>query len=319
MIKRYKPMVPTLVEQTPKGLDWVYEVKYDGFRCLLYIEQSGISLISRNLNNLSDSFPDVIAIIEKYIPVFSKYLPIVLDGELVILDSIYRANFEKIQLRGRTKNSTKIKQLAEQFPASYCGFDLLVLNGKEIVSESYLLRKQKLAQLFNELDDLYKLTNTRLYYVTSTNDIDNLWRNISEENGEGVIAKRQNSNWQEGVRTTNWLKIKNWKVATFIILSVDKKNGYFNVGLIKGDAVQFVGLFSHGLSSDERQALFEIVRNNAIKEDKQYIYINPSICVDLQFLDWYNGELRQPRFSKFRLDKKWEECTWEEALKQSMR
>lgn len=319
MNKYYKPMLPTLVESIPVGSDWIYEAKYDGFRCLLYISEERIELISRNLINISSSFPEILNEIKEKQDIFEKYIPLVLDGEIVILESQLRADFEKIQVRGRTKIEKKINILANEIPAQYITFDILMVNGLPLMKEPLLKRKEHLSILFSDLNNTEQLQKSKLLKIQYFNNTEDLWSIIVAEYGEGIVAKRGNSTWDEGTRTKNWLKIKNWKKANFIILSYEKQNGYFHVGLLKEREVFHAGLFLHGINEEERTALYQIIKANAAKEDSKFIFIKPSICVELLFLDWYKDEIRQPRFSQFRLDVKWEACTWEEARKRTMK
>ncbi|WP_230474444.1 non-homologous end-joining DNA ligase [Calidifontibacillus erzurumensis] len=317
-----KPMVPTLVDTIPSGAEWIYEPKYDGFRALLYIFEDQVELISRNLKNLSTVFPEIISYVQNLLPGLQTYLPFVLDGEIVILESQYRASFEKIQERGRMKNKKKISQFINVFPADFIAFDLLMVSGRRLNHMPLMGRKEELASIFFtilENSQVQKRHTTHLKLIETFDDNELLWSKIVSENGEGIVAKRVTSKWIEGARTTNWLKIKNWKRANFFILSLEKQNSYFHVGLIKGDSIVHAGLFFHGLNEEERNALTEIIKKNAMKEDAKFIYLKPSICVELLFIDWYKAEIRQPRFSRFRFDIKWEDCTWEEAQKRSMK
>jgi len=314
-------MVPILVDEIPKDSNWIFEAKYDGFRCLLYILEDRVELLSRNLKNLSESFPEIIYEITKKKTALSQFLPLVLDGEIVILESQYRASFEKIQLRGRTTTKSKISALAKDFPANFIVFDILHVRGASIMKAPLLERKVSLSDVFKSMK-IHKINNQEHSPVSLINFFENsdeIWTNIVTENGEGIVAKRKNSTWSEGTRTLNWLKIKNWKKANFFIISLEKQNGYFHVGLLKEGEIIHAGLFSHGIKDEERQALNQIIKSNAVKEDSQFIYIDPSICVELLFIDWYKNEIRQPRFSEFRLDINWEACTWEKARKYSMK
>ncbi|WP_458412880.1 non-homologous end-joining DNA ligase [Schinkia sp. CFF1] len=316
-----RPMLPTLVESIPEGSDWVYEAKYDGFRALLYLYEDRIELISRNLKNISNAFPEITKDIRAKIDILKYHLPLVLDGEIVILESQYRASFEKIQIRGRSKNGSKILTLANDFPAHFIAFDLLMISGVPIMEKPLQKRKESLLDVFNEIElhcNGKPGYDSKLKNIQFFNSSEEIWRKIVFENGEGIVAKRINSTWVEGSRTLNWLKVKNWRNANFFILSFEKQNGYFHVGLLKGGAIFDAGLFLNGMSEEEILALQKIIKANAVKEDSQFIYIKPSICVELYFLDWYKDKIRQPRFSRFRLDLTWEACTWEEARKQSM-
>src|SRR5690606_16320988 len=101
----------------PIGDDWVYEVKYDGFRCVLHWHQDGsIQLTSKNNKNLTDNFPEIVQFCKENAAAIQTLLPLQLDGELVILNNEYQANFSWIQKRGRLKNKEKIQETAIKRP-----------------------------------------------------------------------------------------------------------------------------------------------------------------------------------------------------------
>jgi bifunctional non-homologous end joining protein LigD len=312
-----KPMLPTLTINIPEG-PWGYEIKYDGYRGILYWDQTDISLISRNGNNLNESFPEIIAYLKSIQDRLSLFLPLTLDGEVCILESNYRGNFELIQQRGRLKNLVKIKELSAKHPAQFLVFDMLRLTGENLQRLSFEFRKERLKHLFKEallpLEVSYKGKDL-LQYIPYQKNAEIIWQKAADSNAEGIIAKRYDSIWSPGQRTKDWLKIKNTKSASFVICAYDKENGYFQVAVIKDGVLVSVGLFSHGIGPAEREALIQIIKQNKIKEENQWIYIKPSICVELQFLEVYKDQLREPRFIQFRFDINWEDCTWEALLK----
>ncbi len=107
-------MKPITTELAPTGDEWCYEVKYDGFRCVLVWTKDSIQLLSKREHDLTNQFPEIIAFCKKHEQTFSAYLPLIFDGELVTLNQAYQANFPLIQTRGRMKrqekNSTRSKQ-----------------------------------------------------------------------------------------------------------------------------------------------------------------------------------------------------------------
>lgn len=313
-----KPMLPTLVSELPKGDEWRYEVKYDGYRAALSLTKDRIDLVSRNLHSINETFPDIIEGVRPILDQLSSELPIYLDGELCVLTSDHKADFETMQTRGRTKNQQKIKKLAERRRADYVAFDLLECNGQNLRSKPYAERKQQLGQLFSSLGlplDVHRGAPHPLHYVPYYTDGDHFWQQIKAWDSEGVVAKKTNSTWISGKRTRSWLKIKNWKTACFFITAYDKDNGYFHVAVLREEEPYAIGVFSHGLEGEERTALIDIMRKNQKEETVNTIMMEPSICVDLQFIELYKEGLRQPRFKGFRLDKNWEDCTWEAVLK----
>ncbi|KKI93948.1 ATP-dependent DNA ligase [Bacillus sp. SA1-12] len=312
-----KPMLPTLHSEIPEGADWVYETKYDGFRALLHLSKQSIELISRNEKSLNVTFPEIIEEIRELQQKLEPFLPLVLDGEIVYLTSKHFSYFEQLQIRGRLKNKEKIKEASNEFPCKYLAFDLLEINGKQLFADPLRMRKEQLQKLFQaiqlQITVDHKLPNL-LQYVPYNTHYTKLWEEMKLEDGEGIIAKQLKSKWEAGTRTKQWLKIKNYKYACFFITGYDKKNGYFHVGVFKGEDIIQAGVFSHGISSEEREALIKIIKDNKFSETPSFVEITPSIVVEIQFLSLYKGQLREPSFLSFRFDIEFEECTWDQLL-----
>jgi bifunctional non-homologous end joining protein LigD len=312
-----KPMLPTLRSEIPTGADWVYETKYDGFRAILTISSTSIDLVSRNEKSLNDTFPEIIVEISQLQQKLEAFLPLTLDGEIVFLTSKHFSNFEQLQIRGRLKNKEKINEAANQFPCKYLAFDLIESDGKPLQTKPLKTRKEELQKLFEAINlpaSIEPSLPNLLQYVPYTPHYTTLWDEIRLEDGEGVIAKQLKSKWENGVRTKQWLKIKNYKQACFFITGYDKENGYFHVGVSKGEETFQAGVFSHGIFSEEREALIKIVKENKRDETPTFVKIDPAIVVELQFLSLYKEQLREPSFFAFRFDKHIEECTWDQLL-----
>ncbi|KZE63472.1 hypothetical protein AWM68_15785 [Fictibacillus phosphorivorans] len=318
MINRFlKPMLPSLSTDLPKGENWVYEVKYDGFRCLLYWDESSIIMTSRNGHELHTIFPEIPYYLKNLQGKIKHLLPLLIDGELCILENQFKASFEQIQKRGRLKQNDRIKKASELFPSSFCSFDLLALEGKYIYQQLFLQRKEKLQHLLHMLGvhtDEVSLTSP-INYIPFTSDKVKLEKTVQTHESEGIVAKDITNKWSPGERANKWIKVKNLRVNTFFILGYDTENGFFHVGVIKDQTVFFTGLFSHGISPEEKEALIQIVKKNQNGKSGSFISLEPSICVDLSYLELYKNQLRQPRFVSFRFDVHWEECTWESLQK----
>src|SRR5699024_12115159 len=106
-----KPIASTTI---PSGKDWIFEIKYDGFRCVLDWDRDNIKLTSKNNKDLTDQFPEIVEFCLAKQDLLKSFFPIRLDGELVILNTAFQANFTEIQKRGRLKNPYKIKQLRSE-------------------------------------------------------------------------------------------------------------------------------------------------------------------------------------------------------------
>jgi DNA ligase D-like protein (predicted ligase) len=306
-----KPMLPTLVHNQPKGIGWCYEVKYDGFRCQLHWENNQLRLYSRNGNDLFLTFPELKALADLLLERFNN-VNIVLDGELCFLDNECRSNFEIVQSRGRLRNSDKIRIASLKYPVTYLAFDLLVMDGEEIFKLPLFKRKELLEKHFSLLQRHLPMT---LRIVQTNESYEQLWKKVKEANGEGLIAKQSKSTYLPGTRSKHWLKLKNYKQINVIVTGYDKRNGYFIVGVCKGSDVITVGSFSHGMKPEEKQALMKIIDSNGEKNGNNQVVVNPSISVTLSIIGLYKGSLREPSFTRFRLNERWEDCTWENLIK----
>lgn len=309
-----KPMLPTLAFEPPTSKTWSYEIKYDGYRALLFIhEDFSIQLISRNGNSLLEQFPEIPTYLHTLRDRLEDDLPLILDGELVILDSPFKANFSKLQNRGRLQNKEKISAASANEPCKYLAFDLLKWKNIDYLTTSYLTRKERLKEFFdsNRLQATVGPELDVLQFIQQVEDFKKLWTNVKAYKSEGVIAKRNDSNWKPDKRVKEWLKIKNYQKGLFFLLKYDKKNGYLHVGVIRNHTVFQVGLVSHGMSSTIREALLQVIKANKSNEDNEFLYVPKGICMELSFLELYKEQLREPRFIQFRFDRKWQECTWE--------
>ncbi|WP_369692300.1 DNA ligase D [Halalkalibacter krulwichiae] len=303
----------------PPEEGWLFETKYDGFRCLLVWEQKTPQLLSRNEKILNKQFPEIISFCETIYPTIKSLLPIVLDGELVYLLNNHHSDFKQVQLRGRMKTISVISKHAASFPCHLVVFDLLKKEGTSLSNEHLLIRKKELKTLFNSLHLPVTLNygnNARLQMIVSENNSKKLWEKVQSYNGEGVIAKRETSIWEGGRRTNNWLKIKNYRYVSVCLTKYDQKNGYFHGSIFKIDQLVDVVIFKHGLSKEEEKTLQNFFKTNGEKGSDTTWELEPSICVKVACIDFDGKQLREPHFHTFNFEIEPSECTWEAMLRQ---
>ncbi|WP_238457904.1 DNA ligase D [Alkalihalobacterium alkalinitrilicum] len=300
-----KPMSPTLSFDTPIDSKWKYEIKYDGYRCLLKWSNTEFILISKNGRILNEQFPELVQASQNIQASIENLFPIELDGEIVVLENELKGDFEAIQRRGRLRNEETIVTEAKSRPVTLCLFDLLEIKGKSLKNEPYLTRKEKLFNLFEKSN---LKTETVFKYIPACDSFSTIWEQVLQHDSEGVIAKLDHSKWENG-RTRSWLKIKNYKKLSCFITAYEKENGYFHVSLWNHGQIVPIGLFKHGLSIDEEKALVQTIKKNKTSVDKQFIYVEPSICIEVKYLQFYKEQLREPFFERFRLDLSYIDCT----------
>ncbi|SDN07651.1 bifunctional non-homologous end joining protein LigD [Psychrobacillus sp. OK028] len=312
------PMLLTASAEIPVGKEWLYETKYDGFRCILYWDNEPL-LKSRNGKLLNDIFPEIISYCHEIYSQIKSFLPLTMDGELVYLINNFQSDFSKVQVRGRMRNKESISKNAQTFTCHYIVFDLLQYKGKDLTNLSLTKRKQQMGRLFNKLQlpvSINYQDTDRLQAIDVFEDNTELWEKIIANNGEGLIAKKKDSTWNSAQRTSKWLKIKNWRYISVILTIYDKSNGFFHGAVYKNDLLVEVVTFRNGLTEMEQNTLIAIFQKNGTKLSNNIWEIEPSICVDIACIDFDGKKLREPRFHSFNLDKEIQDCNWRQLYKQ---
>lgn len=289
-------MKPVSSEAVPYGEGWVYEVKYDGFRCVLDWDKENVRLTSKNNKDLTNNFPEIIAFFQEQQELINDLLPLQLDGELVILNHQYQANFSLVQKRGRLKNKTSIEKAAQLRPASFQAFDLLQQKGKDYRSNPYHERKETL-RLFLKKMKTEKTSQQPIAMIETHDNADALQEIVFNHKGEGIIAKRKSSTYREGKSHQDWFKIKNWRTIYGFLTHFNTKNGYFTVHVYDDAKMIEVGKCKHGLTRETAGTLKELFFSKGEKQGETYT-LPPAICAAVKTLDFYKNELREPEFSK---------------------
>ena len=314
-----KPMRLTPAHDIPTGADWVYELKYDGFRAILVWEEDEIRLESRTGKQLNEQFPEVMDQCEQLRDEFAPFLPLTLDGELVFLLSEQQSEFAKVQQRGRLKNKEAIHRQAERFPCHFIAFDLLRCKGKPLVDLPLMERKNQLQQVFQDakLPSSVQLEHPSLLQVIHTDPDSEYMKNLMTMYlAEGLVAKKKTSKWHDNTRSKEWLKIKNWRYVSVIVTRFDKENGYFQGCIYQDSALIEVVQFKHGLSKEEEQTLRTLFQTKGQLTGGSSYEIPPSIVASIACISFDGSALREPRFSSFLLDADPSACTIQQMLKQ---
>ncbi|PKR85805.1 DNA ligase D [Heyndrickxia camelliae] len=312
-----KPMLPTLKSTLPSNGNWAFEIKYDGFRAMLEWNEKNLYLWSRNEVDLLPQFPEIKEFLLSQREKIKDYLPITLDGELVILENPNKANFGQLQIRGRMRSKERILEKAYLRPARYLVFDLLKIKGNSMMNIPFMDRKSKLQTIFEQMNFPLRPSNGEpelLQLVPFEKKLDVILEKAFTFDSEGIVAKLLESKWEIGKRTETWVKIKNWKKVSCFITAFDSNNGYYHIGVFDKDNIIPLGLFLFSISPDQKQALNQVIKENAYENNKGLLKIHPSICIEVQYLEWYEESLREPHFHRFRFDLSPEDCTYEQFI-----
>jgi bifunctional non-homologous end joining protein LigD len=185
-------MHATAVTRIPVG-DWIYELKYDGFRCLALKDGDRVRLLSRQGRDMAESFPDIVRAI--------LALPdgVAIDGELVVVDQEGVPQFEKLARRALTSKPMQVAHAAKRDPAALFAFDVLWCMETD----------QRDLPLLERRATLYALVahSTRIRAVSHVTAGAELYAAMVKLELEGIVAKRPGSRYIAG-RSANWQKIK---------------------------------------------------------------------------------------------------------------
>jgi ATP-dependent DNA ligase len=199
-------MLARLQRVLPRGQDWQYEPKLDGFRGLLRRPATGsVRLLSRNLKDLGPAFPELVAV--------GQELPLgtLLDGEIVIADANGRSNFGALQQR-LAVGPSGASHAASRSPAVLLAFDLLRVAGRDLTDTPLSDRRGELEALLNA-DCQY------LQLIAHTARVDEAEDWLALVPGlEGVVAKRRDSRYLPGQR--EWIKVKKQRTADCVVIGI---------------------------------------------------------------------------------------------------
>lgn len=283
--------------------DYIFELKFDGVRCLLYYDGKSIDFRNKRHLQLTDKFPEL-SNVKQYIK-----KRCILDGELHIFNNGVN-NFFEVQKRCLTSDKFKIRLHANNFPACYTAFDVLYIEDTDL-SKTNLISRKKL------LDDLIVDSNIINISRYIDNDGIKLFELAKSNNLEGIVAKRKDSLYYYGKRTKEWIKCKNLLDDDFIIVGyIDKGKGVLSLILAqysKNKVLVYKGHVTMGAS-------FKYIKENSKKSNEcpfesvpigndDAIWIQPHLVGIVKFMEYTsNNGLRQPIFKGFRNDKNPTDC-----------
>ena len=290
-----KPMLAKEVKQPFDSKEWMFEIKWDGYRAIAEIEKSEIKLYSRNGNSFIEKYSSIVNGLKKI------NIKAVLDGEIVVLDKNGVSNFQLLQHYEENKDA----------PIFYYVFDLLYLNGEDLSNIPLFERKILMKKLIGK--------NPVVKYSSeiTKNGID-FFNASTEKNLEGIMAKRIDSLYIQGKRTSDWLKIKNHNTADVFIAGYTEPTGsrkYFGslvIALKEKNVLTHVGHVGTGFSDQMLKIIFDMLQpfkvhsspfNEKIETNNEITWLKPILVCEIKYAEkTTDGKFRHPVFIKMRED-----------------
>lgn len=285
--------------------DYIYELKWDGERCIAYLDPAhGTELRNKRNVKMLSKVPELS---ELHKQVKTRCI---LDGELMVLKD-GKPDFFEIQKRSLMNNNFKIGLLSKQFPASFIPFDILYYKDKDITLLPLVERKKYLARVIKTETARMALSK----YIDGQGIA--LYSLAERQELEGVVAKRKDSIYIEGKRTHDWIKIKNMKDEDFVVCGyIHKDNHMISIVLGQYDNAKLVykGHVTLGVGGENFAQIKKIPHIPAPlfavpAGNENAVWIIPELVCVVQFMDYTaGGAMRQPVFKGLRPDKQPEEC-----------
>lgn len=321
-VKFIEPMKARLAEEPPASQDWIYEIKFDGYRALAFKDDSAVTLLSRNEKDFAGKFPEIAEGVAEL-----DIEQAVIDGEIVALDDQGVSSFQLLQGY----------EIGEVRPAIYYYvFDILQLNGEDLRKQTVLERKAKLAEILKSAPAQIRIS------ASLGENAEALLKKAAKLGLEGLIGKRKDSTYEAGKRSGAWIKLKLNYEQEFVIGGYSDPEGsrqHFGallVGFYEGKKLKFCGKVGTGFDTKLLGSLYskfeKILQKDCpfvnlpeprgsryspgltAAEMKRCHWIQPRLVCQIKFNEWTNdNKLRQPVFLGLREDKEAAEVVREKA------
>jgi len=291
-----QPMLAKEANNAFDDKDWIFEIKWDGYRAISEIKDGNIFLYSRNGNSFNNDYPLVTKELKKI-----KH-DAALDGEIVILNEEGKSDFQKLQ---HYEDNT-------QYPICYYVFDLLSLDGNSTFELPLIERKELLKKLLPK-NAVVKYSD---HIIGKGKDF---FEAAKENDLEGIMGKKADSLYHPGARTGSWLKIKYHKSQEVIIAGFTKPSGsrkYFGalvLALPDGDKLKYVGHTGSGFTDANLEEIYTMLKpliqkkspfDKVVKTNASVTWLKPTVVAEIKFTAWTtDSKMRHPIFLGIRNDK----------------
>ena len=314
-------MLATAIEDPFDSPDWLFEIKWDGYRAIAFLEKGALRLVSRNQNDLTAQYSDL-----SDLPQAVDAKSAIFDGEIVVLDEQGRPSFSLMQQRTGFRERGRRAVPKPEVPVLYYVFDLLYIDGYDLRRVALEERKRLLAAIIHENDSVrisghFPENGKALFEVAKNKGL------------EGVLAKRRGSYYEER-RSREWLKIKIRHQLEAVIGGYTEPDGsrqYFGsivLGLYdKNGNLVHVGQAGSGFTQMSLASVWKLLKPLETKANpfqgkvealKKVHWLKPELVAQIEFTEWTHAtgeggpKLRAPVFLGLRDDKGPKECVLEE-------
>jgi len=301
-----EPMLSGSTEKTPVGDQYVYEMKWDGIRALISLEDGQVKIRSRNQNDITSKFPELLQADKAFRATCGLF-----DAEIVCLDKTGKPDFKKVIHRLMSSGETTIQKLSKSSPVYCYIFDCLYLDGRSLINESLVKRKEWLKDAIKP-DTPYRISEV-------VEDGPELFEAAKLHEVEGIMAKVKDGKYLPGKRSDLWLKVKvrNTRECVIIGYSDGKGNrsaafGGLHIAERDGDELLYRGKVGTGFDDATIKEIFKQLKSlektkkpiaNKVMDEKITTWVEPKLVVEISFAKITADKMfREPVFLRLRPD-----------------
>lgn len=301
-----EPMLSDTAEKIPRGDDYVYEVKWDGIRALISVEDGKVRIRTRNQHDVTAQFPELQVADKAFRATCGLF-----DAEIVCLDKTGKPSFKQVINRLKTSGETNIQKMMATLPVHCYLFDCLYLDGRPLINEPLMRRKEWLADAVRA-DTPYRVSEF-------VDDGGSLLEAAREHSLEGIMAKKIDSKYLPGRRSDAWLKIKirNTRECYIIGYNEGKGNrsaafGGLHIAEKENGALVYRGKVGSGFDDATLKDVAKQVKKlkeikkpipQKVLDEKTSKWVEPALVVEVTFASFTPDKIfREPVFVRMRPD-----------------
>jgi bifunctional non-homologous end joining protein LigD len=313
-----QPMLASIAEDPFDDPNWLFEIKWDGYRVVSFIENGKVRMVSRNQNDLGPRYPEL-----RELAKLVNAKTAILDGEVVVLDEQGRPSFSLMQQRTGIRAHGRQAAARPDLPILYYVFDLLYLDGYDLRGVGLDDRKRALRQILSS-GELVRFSDHHAGQGVA------LFQVAKQRGLEGIVAKKCDSRYEER-RSRDWLKIKITQTVDCVIGGYTSPEGarqYFGslvLGLYNNKKqLIHVGHAGTGFNQAMLKQIFEVLKDIETRKTpftgpvdaKNVHWVKPERVAEVKFSEWTHEtsegglKMRAPVFLGLRDDKNPEDCTF---------
>ena len=308
------PMLATSVERPFSRDGWLFELKYDGIRAMVSVAGDQVRISGRRGNDETAHYPEAEAI---RAGIHARQA--IVDGELVVLDAEGKPSFERMQQRINVTRDIDVRRVAGEHPVTFIAFDLLELDGRDLLGTELRIRKKTLRETVVDSPNI-------LFAAHVERDGQSLFEVARESGIEGIVGKRADSLYRPGIRSPEWVKIKSWRGQSCVIAGYTagrgrrtNQLGALILAVLDGTRLVHCGQVGTGFDEQTLRDLRGRLKPLEVttcqldvtpKTSEPATWLTPELVCEVRFAGWTrDGILRHPAYRTLRPDQTVADCT----------